>query len=237
MYEFTIFPSFVTNNFIIRLILASILGGIIGLERDLHGRAAGLRTNLLVSLGAAVFTLLSETLAISFLKNTEIINADPTRIAAQIISGIGFLGAGAIIKYGFSVRGLTTAACLWISAAVGMSAGGGLFEIALLSTGIGLFCLIVLNKVEKIYSKDSYRVLEITTSNSADISDLISTIKRKKLRILYLDKERNYQDDKMTLTFTLRLQHKDTVDKLSHAIIEDIEQSKIDIYQLRWFHQ
>ena len=98
------------GDLIIRMLLASLLGGLIGLERDLHGRAAGLRTHLLVSLGAAVFTILSELVSRNS-AGTGIMT-DPGRIAAQIVTGIGFLGAGVIIKEGVNVRGLTTAACL-----------------------------------------------------------------------------------------------------------------------------
>jgi len=134
MLEQILFPKFITDNFIIRLLMASILGASIGFERDIHGRAAGLRTNLLISLGAAVFMLVSEALAVSYAGKTgnSVLSADPGRIAAQIITGIGFLGAGAIIKHGFTIRGLTTAACIWISAAIGMSAGAGFLNLRLL---------------------------------------------------------------------------------------------------------
>lgn len=119
-----------------RLLIAGILGAIIGLERDIHGRAAGLRTNLLVSMGSAVFTLISVNIAHPNdpAAASEILRTDPGRIAAQIITGIGFLGAGTIIKYGFTVKGLTTAACLWLSAGIGMSAGAGFIDLALVAT-------------------------------------------------------------------------------------------------------
>lgn len=101
-------------TFIVRLIVAALLGALIGLERDYHGRSAGLRTNLLVSLGAAVFMILSGLVA-SFGRTdpgSGIGIPDPGRIAAQVVTGIGFLGAGAILKEGVTIRGLTTAACL-----------------------------------------------------------------------------------------------------------------------------
>src|SRR5688500_13060369 len=104
----------------IRLLVASVLGAAIGLESELHAPPAGMRTHLLVSLGSAAFTVLS----IFFFQAPEgALQTDPSRIAAQIVSGIGFLGAGAILKYGASVRGLTTAASLWATAGVGMAAG------------------------------------------------------------------------------------------------------------------
>jgi putative Mg2+ transporter-C (MgtC) family protein len=128
------------------LLVASLLGGLIGLERDIHGREAGLRTHLLVSLGAAVFMILSEQVA----RMSTGTFSDPGRIAAQIVTGIGFLGAGAIIKAGVNVRGLTTAACLWTVAAVGMAAGAGSYVLAAVTTVIALICLILLKRFERL---------------------------------------------------------------------------------------
>jgi putative Mg2+ transporter-C (MgtC) family protein len=114
---------------LLRLFVAAALGGAIGLERELRERQAGLRTHLVVSVGAALFTLVS---AYGFTGFDG--KVDPTRIAAQIVSGIGFLGAGAIIRQGLSVRGLTTAASLWLVAAIGMAAGAGYWDGALIAT-------------------------------------------------------------------------------------------------------
>lgn len=114
---------------LLRLFVAAALGGAIGVERELRERQAGLRTHLVVSVGSALFTLVS---AYGF-HNFEG-KVDPTRIAAQIVSGIGFLGAGAIIRQGLSVRGLTTAASLWLVAAIGMASGAGYWEGALIAT-------------------------------------------------------------------------------------------------------
>lgn len=239
MLDQLLFPESITNNFIIRLAVASILGGIIGFERDIHGRAAGLRTNLLISLGAAVFMLISESIAESYSikMGDSFFRPDPGRIAAQIVTGIGFLGAGAIIKYGFSIRGLTTAACIWISAGIGMSSGAGFFELALVTTAIGLFCLIVLNNFEKKYAKDSYRILEVETSNDTDVSSLIDTLKRKDLKILYLDTRKDYDANKMSIKFTIQLHHKGVTDKLSHGIVNDLEKTSIKIHRINWLRQ
>ena len=114
---------------LLRLFVAAALGAAIGLERELRERQAGLRTHLVVSVGSALFALVS---AYGF---TDFgVRVDPTRIAAQIVTGIGFLGAGAIIRQGLSVRGLTTAATLWLVAAIGMAAGAGYWEGALVAT-------------------------------------------------------------------------------------------------------
>jgi putative Mg2+ transporter-C (MgtC) family protein len=235
----TLFPEAVSGNLLIRVLAACLLGGVIGFERDIHGRAAGLRTNMLVSTGAALFMLISVAMAQIYSRGPEStgLRVDPSRIAAQIVTGIGFLGAGAIIKEGFNIRGLTTAACLWVSAGVGMAAGAGLFEMAILVTLIGLFTLVVVNRFEKIYAKDSYRILKITVANDTDISRLIEVVKRKHLKILFLDFDRDYKTNQMMITFTIRLFHKGVTDKLSHAIVGDLESSGFAIHQLQWGHR
>jgi putative Mg2+ transporter-C (MgtC) family protein len=119
---------------LLRIALAGVLGGLIGLERELREREAGLRTHLLVAVGAALFTIAG---AYGF----DSAGVDPTRVAAQIVTGIGFLGAGAIIRQGFAVRGLTTAATLWVVAAVGLAAGAGYYSGAVITTAVVLIAL------------------------------------------------------------------------------------------------
>jgi len=129
---------------LLRLGVAALLGGAIGVERELREREAGLRTHLLVALGAALFTVVSAFGFADVLRESDprvLTRLDPSRIAAQVVSGIGFLGAGAIIRQGLSVRGLTTAASLWIVAAIGMAAGAGMYAPATIATVIVLFSL------------------------------------------------------------------------------------------------
>jgi putative Mg2+ transporter-C (MgtC) family protein len=126
----------------IRLILAAVLGAAIGIEREAREQPAGMRTHLLVSVGSAAFTVLS-------IYGFQAPGADPARIAAQIVTGIGFLGAGAILKFGVNVRGLTTAASLWAVAAVGMGAGAGAWGVAIGTTVIVIFSLGPLRFVER----------------------------------------------------------------------------------------
>ena len=131
----------------VRMLLAAILGAAIGLEREIHEHPAGMRTHLLVALGSAIFTELSIFGFGPSSGGTGGAPVDPTRIAAQIVSGIGFLGAGAILKYGTSIRGLTTAASLWATAAVGMAVGAGSWIVAVVGTAIVVFSLWPLNVV------------------------------------------------------------------------------------------
>ena len=144
-------PTLNWDEALLRLSLAAVLGGAIGVERELREREAGLRTHLLVSLGSALFTIVSAYGFHEFVKSGQTV--DPTRIAAQIVTGIGFLGAGAIIRQGLSVRGLTTAATLWVVAAVGLASGAGYYSAAAITTGLVLIALYPLRIV-------AYRVLQ-----------------------------------------------------------------------------
>ena len=139
--------SFDTDS-VLRLIVAALLSAVIGLERELRQQDAGLRTHMLVGLGAALFASVGIAMG-----------SDPTRIAAQVVSGIGFLGAGAIFRSGETIRGLTTAAGLWLVAAVGVSAGSGLIQLAVIATVVGLAILYGLSPlVDRISDKGSEKL-------------------------------------------------------------------------------
>jgi putative Mg2+ transporter-C (MgtC) family protein len=170
---------------LLRLFVAAALGGAIGLERELRERQAGLRTHLVVSVGAALFTLVSAYGFESFDGKV-----DPTRIAAQIVSGIGFLGAGAIIRQGLSVRGLTTAASLWLVAAIGMAAGAGYWEGALIATLGALLTLgplrVVAFRILSRWRPARDRLLvEIPAGGSP--APILEAIERNGARVLSLD--------------------------------------------------
>lgn len=128
----------------IRLVSALVLTGMIGLERSTHDRASGFRTHILVGLGAALITLTS----ISGFPPNHAGSADPARLSAQIVSGIGFLGAGAILRYGMSVKGLTTAASIWTAAGLGIACGTGFYFAAAVTTGLVVFTLRPLERFE-----------------------------------------------------------------------------------------
>jgi putative Mg2+ transporter-C (MgtC) family protein len=141
-------PTLGWDEALLRLALAAALGGAVGLERELREREAGFRTHLLVALGSALFTIVSAYGFHAFLASgANVVRTDPTRIAAQIVTGIGFLGAGAIIRQGLSVRGLTTAATLWAVAAIGLAVGAGYYSGALITTAIVLLALWPLRRL------------------------------------------------------------------------------------------
>jgi putative Mg2+ transporter-C (MgtC) family protein len=136
----------------LRIVLAAALGGLIGFERELSDQPAGFRTHMLVSLGAALFTLAGAYGVEEFFEPGQVgdVRFDPTRVAAQIVTGIGFLGAGAIIQQGFSVRGLTTAASLWVTAAVGLSAGLGYYWGAAVTAVFTVVALYLLKRMRGV---------------------------------------------------------------------------------------
>ena len=152
---------------LLRLLLASFLSGLIGIEREVHGRAAGFRTHLLVGVATCLIMIVSEYFFDNYgsLSSSLAVRTDPARIAAQIVVGIGFLGAGVIIKSGRVVRGLTTAACLWLVAGVGMAIGAGLYVPAVMVTIIAMFNLLLLKQIERLIRKDKFYTLVIHASN------------------------------------------------------------------------
>jgi putative Mg2+ transporter-C (MgtC) family protein len=154
-----------TGEAIVELVLAAICGGLIGLEREVRGRQAGFRTNLLVCVGSALVMIVSNHVARTAWpapQSTNIhINIDPARIAYGVMTGIGFLGAGTILKNNGSIRGLTTAAGLWCVAALGLAAGLGMYTVTIAATLLVLMTLWVLDYFEKILPTTHFRTIRI----------------------------------------------------------------------------
>jgi putative Mg2+ transporter-C (MgtC) family protein len=172
----------------VRLLVAAGLTGAIGLERELRDRAAGLRTHMLVGIGAALFTIVSAYgwTAFEFSARSGIV-FDPTRIAAQIVTGIGFLGAGAILRQGLTVRGLTTAASLWVVAAIGMAAGAGFYSAAVITTAIVLVGLGPFRWLEGGTTLSRFRRggrhLEIDLGRDHSIAEPLAVIDGRRVRV------------------------------------------------------
>ena len=223
-------------NLLVRILVAAALAAVLGIERDIHGRQAGLRTHLLVSVGAALFFILSTHVSTfdvvvpdGFSKVT-----DPGRIAAQIVTGIGFLGAGVILKAGFTVVGLTTAACLWVSAAIGMASGAGQYSIAIGTTAISLLSLILLRWVERLYRKDIYRDLIVTIPNDVEVEKVIESVKSNEIVITFFGLERDYETQTTIARMSLRIFYTGDVDELSHRVVEKLEQNHIPLKAIKW---
>lgn len=199
-----------------RLGLAAILGAAIGIEREIRDREAGIRTHLLVALGAALFTTISAFGFHDILSQSGphvLVRLDPARIAAQIVTGIGFLGAGAIIREGLSVRGLTTAGSLWVSAAIGMAAGAGLYWAAIVATALTIFALwplrlIAYRVIERIKPEDHRVVIELTEAHP--VGPLLNEL-HEDIRLLEIKEEH----DRRVVTLELTRIDEDLIARLS----------------------
>ncbi|NHN34647.1 MgtC/SapB family protein [Paenibacillus agricola] len=196
-----------------RLLLSTILGGLIGIEREWSNHAAGFRTHILVCLGSTTIMLLS-IYGFSEYVNEPNVRIDPARLAAQVISGIGFLGAGAIMRNGNIIKGLTTAASIWVVAAIGLCVGAGFFTGALLCTLFVLISLYVLNKLERFKLKDrKNRELEIEVIDQAGILVKInSTFKEYGIEIVsmkvvsdYFTSRTDKESTTLVMQFTLQV--------------------------------
>jgi putative Mg2+ transporter-C (MgtC) family protein len=200
-----------------RLAVAAALGAAIGIEREIRDREAGIRTHLLVALGSALFTIISAYGFHEFLASGDpVVRADPTRIAAQIVTGIGFLGAGAIIREGLSVRGLTTAGSLWVSAAIGMAAGAGWYWAALVTTVLTIFALwplrlIAYRIIARIKPEDQRIVVELKDAHP--VGPLLTEL-REDIRLLEISEE----NDRRIITLELA-----AIDEELVARISDLE--------------
>jgi len=159
------------HEILMRLTVAAVLGAVIGIERDLRRRPAGIRTSLFVCLATALFTILSGEISHAFG------DTGSTRIASNIVQGIGFLGAGAILRGAGSVVGMTTAATIFVEAAIGMATGGGFYKVALYSTGLVLFGLVVIGwAADRFNLKRRYMVFRVTTSHADNVATEIQQL-------------------------------------------------------------
>lgn len=170
----------------LHLFCAAALGSLIGLEREIHGQPAGLRTHMILSVGAALAAILSVSYS-KFLSNPNL-PSDPGRIVAQVVSGVGFLGAGAIMKMGVTVKGLTTASSLWTTAIVGIACGSGYLQIASITTLLVFVILTIINKVEKkLLTTYRAHTLKVSLDDRPGIvKEVREKLEEKKVKIVSL---------------------------------------------------
>lgn len=176
----------------LRLGVCTLLSAVIGLEREWRGRPAGLRTHILVGNGACLLAMISSIVG------TEGGGGDPGRIAAAVVTGIGFLGAGAIIRHGHTVQGLTTAASIWVTAAAGIAAGIGWFEGAALVTAFSLAALLLLRKVEDLWSREPVEVTVLIHPDSEELGVTAALLHRHGVAA-YQTHRAESQDGSMTV--------------------------------------
>jgi putative Mg2+ transporter-C (MgtC) family protein len=195
-------------EFLGRLVLAAVLGGAIGLEREIHGRSAGIRTYLILSLGTALLMVLSEYLLVSYQGKFPGLGlqGDPGRIAGQAITGIGFLGGGVIIRYQDSIRGLTTAACVWLVCSVGLAVGAGFYFVGVVVTILTLLALVSLKGWERRMRKDWFENLEVVSNDlPGQITRMTELIVRHGFEVTSFGLKRDSEKRELNANFRLRI--------------------------------
>ncbi len=210
-------------DILVKLLLAAVAGGLIGLEREKHGRPAGLRTNLLVSVGACAMMIVSEAFYVKYgmLDVESAVRFDPSRVAAQIVTGIGFLGAGVILKEGISVRGLTTAASLWVVAGLGMAFGMGYFSLGVITTVLVLISLVFLKNLDPLIRKDRYVTLMVTAAKRMELYDELQTIfDERSLKVSDLSSHVDLVHDEIYFQMVITQQQKRIGRELTTAILQ-----------------
>jgi len=192
------------KEIILRLAIAAVLGMIVGFERERQNQPAGLRTHTILAIGSCLAMTISINLAMQF--QPLVPNGDPARLAAQVVSGIGFLGAGAILRYGTSVKGLTTAASLWTNAMVGLAVGAGHYFAAVATTAMLIMILVLLNVLEKKWIR-GYETITVSVTalhNPNLVEDLMQMLKSIKKKVLSISLESDLPEDKFTANVVVK---------------------------------
>jgi putative Mg2+ transporter-C (MgtC) family protein len=202
------------SELLIRLAIGTILGAIIGYERHVHGRPAGLRTHLLVGLASTTFMVVSTHFVyFQHYVKEDLVAVDTSRIAASVVTGVGFLGGGAILRTGVNVQGLTTAAGLWLVAAIGLSAGAGMYAISVASTLFGVIALTVLRRIE--HKEDNVfrrRVTLVLDDSALSLSTIVALLSQKGITVAPAEYERQIDDQTTRLAFQARVPRSATDD-------------------------
>ncbi len=206
------------TEILIRLGLAALLGMMVGYERERQNQPAGLRTHVILAVGSCLAMTVSIDLAIQFYPHAP--NGDPARLAAQVISGIGFLGAGAILRYGTNVKGLTTATSLWAIAIVGLAVGAGHYFSAVGTTLAMLIVLTILNIIEKRYIR-AYQIITLTVTareNPALVETLLEVFKKLKKKVLNIGFEADPIKKSLTVNLVVKTLEDDPMIDIREAI-------------------
>ena len=220
-----------TTELILRISIAAILGGIIGLERNYRAKEAGFRTHFLVALGSALFMVISQYGFTFEMTEGPKVSFDPSRIASQVVTGIGFIGAGTIIFQKHVVKGLTTAAGLWVTSAIGLSCGAGMYAIATAATIFVLLCLEIFSVMLNRFGTRNIS-LTFTATKADGLTKAIAMLKQDVIRINhYSVKEQHTTEGKvLKITMDVKIKRSDYeekvakfISKLDGVCIEDIE--------------
>jgi len=214
------------TDFILRLLAATAMGAVIGLEREYHAKEAGVRTHLLVALGSCLFMILS-IYGFDFMLEYDNVSFDPSRIAAQVVTGIGFIGAGTIIFQKQVVRGLTTAAGLWVTAAIGLACGNGMFWLALITTTIVLISLGLINVYLPYLSQKEHTVTFLVEDYTV-LTEVMENLHKEKITVLNyeLHKDAEENNGKMLVSLEIRMKRYNNIQGLS-AILKNFEKAEL----------
>lgn len=197
---------------IFRLFLAIVLSGIIGFERELHGRPAGLRTHVLVALGAALVMLIS----VDGFGGT----GDPARLAAQVVSGIGFLGAGAILRDGGDIKGITTAATLWICGMIGLACGNGYYLGAVITSLFVFIFILVLRPIESKINNKKRSIILTVDSNKVVMATIVKIFDEEHVEIENISADYYERNDKQILKLKIIIEHTLSQDKVKSLMLK-----------------
>lgn len=212
-------------SFVIRIILAAILGGMIGYERQSKSKEAGMKTHILVCVGSALIMIVSQYGFYEVIG--KYINVDPSRIAAQVVSGIGFLGAGVIFKESGSIKGLTTAAGIWCVGGIGLAVGSGLYFIAIVFTVFVLIVFAILNKsIGRFYNKNVE--IQVSSVNNKYI-EFLDTLKMNKTHIVSCKVTKDNGEN--IINIKLKPRKYEDIKKIIN-VIETSEELKLDFYEV-----
>lgn len=216
-----------------KLLAAAVLGGILGWERERRGRPAGLRTHILVCIGVALMMIVSEYMFEKYntLGADSIMRVDPARIAAQVVTGIGFLGAGTIMRFRTMVRGLTTAASLWTVAGIGLAVGSGCYLPAILTTILALIALLLLPLFEREIKRDKYKTLRLSISGTEfSLTPLLDMLKKNSMVLQHYGFERDLVRNEIFYHINVRYKDESLVLRVSDEIAKSIK----EVRRLGW---
>lgn len=216
-------------EFLWRLLAATAMGAAIGIEREYHAKEAGIRTHLLVALGSCLFMILSAYGFDAFLGKDHT-SFDPSRIASQVVTGIGFIGAGTIILQKQMVRGLTTAAGLWVTAAIGLACGVGMYVMAVVATALVLISLGIIN-IYLPYFAQKERTITFLVEDYNVLTDVLENLRQEKVTILNYEmhKDADENDGMMLVSIEIRMKKYDNIKEIS-SILRNFE--KVELVQI-----
>ena len=220
------------GEILFRLLLAAILGALVGFEREVHGRPAGIRTYLILCLGSALVMVLSQYLSYGMVEKLppDALRVDPGRIAAQALTGIGFLGAGVILRYKDTIRGLTTAACVWVVCAIGLAIGAGFYLYGSAVAILTVFSLVVIKFFEKRLKKDWYQDMTIVSQDlTGQFNRIQEVITSHAFEIINFGISKDLEKKEVTANFLLRIRTSHPDRRMLQEVFELPRVKRVDL--------